>query len=295
MRTQHIGDVTVHRLADAGRVPAPVGRFFRNVEWQEVEEHADWLAPIHIDVPSKMLILSYHSFIVQTGRFNILVDACIGNDKDRVGTVPFHMQKSDYLTRMKALGVDPEKIDFVMCTHLHADHVGWNTKLENGRWVPTFPNARYVFARTEYEYWDKRCRANPDGPWQEASYFDSVLPIVEAGRADIVESDFEFEDGIFLEPTHGQSPGHVILNVNSAGQEGLFTGDILHHPVQTAHPDWMTVFCQDPEQARKTRRALLERTADTPTRVFPTHFPAPTVGRVASRGDAFIFNFEPGA
>ena len=295
MKTQQIGDVTVDRLADAPHVPVNFKVVLKDVEWEEVQEHADWLAPRHMDVKAQTLVMSYHSFLVRTGRINILVDACIGNDKERGGIPPFHLIKSDYMTQMKQAGVTPEQIDFVMCTHMHADHVGWNTKLEDGRWVPTFPNARYVFARTEYEYWYERSHENPDGPWQEASFFDSVLPIVEAGRADIVDSDFEFENGIFLEPTHGHTPGHVILNVNSRGQEGLFTGDIMHQPIQAARPDWAVNFGQNPEQSAITRRALLERTADTPTRLFPAHFATPTVGRVGSRGNSFIFNFDYGA
>ena len=291
MRMQRIGNVKVHRLADAGRVPLPVPRFFKSPDWAAIEREAEWLAPNHIDTAAQMILTSFHSFVVETPNFTIMVDTCIGNDKDRVGTKPFHMASSDYLERLLVLGFAPEDIDYVMCTHLHADHVGWNTKLENGRWVPTFPNARYVFAKTEYDYWAKRCAERPDGPWQEASYFDSVLPVVEAGRADMVSSDFELDKGIHLEPTPGHSPGHVVLHVVSGGREGLFTGDVLHHPVQAAHPEWVPVFCQDPEMAGKTRRRLLERVCDTPTVLFPAHFCAPTAGHIVSRGDAFRFAF----
>jgi len=291
MKTQQIGDVVVHRLPDAGRVPLPFQMFFKVGDWGGMEANADWLAPHQMDAAARMLLTSFHSFVVETPRHVIMVDTCIGNDKDRVGTKPFHMAKSDYLDRLKALGFAPEDVDFVMCTHLHADHVGWNTRLDNGRWVPTFPKARYVFAREEYDYWTKRSAENPNGPWQEASYFDSVLPVVEAGRADIVASDFEFESGVHLEPTPGHSPGHVLLNVGSKGEEGLFTGDILHHPVQAAFPDWVPTFCQNPDMAGKQRRKLLERVADTRTRLFPAHFCAPTVGRIVTRGDAFRYAF----
>jgi glyoxylase-like metal-dependent hydrolase (beta-lactamase superfamily II) len=268
----------------------PFKEVFADAEWDAFASQASWLDH-QIDQAAQHIYLSFHSYVVRTGRSTILVDTCLGNDKERGGTAPFHMRDVDFLGRLTELGLGPADIDFVMCTHMHADHVGWNTQLVDGRWVPTFPNARYVFARNEYEHWERQAKESPDGAWQEASFFDSVLPVVEAGRATMVDMDHELEAGIWLEPAVGHSPGNTIINVQSCDASGVFTGDVVHHAAQLADPNMAPVYDGNPDQARATRKLLLERLADTPTTMLPAHFTGSTAGHVVTHGSAFRFNF----
>ena len=183
---------------------------------------------------------------------------------------------------MTAAGFPPDSIDTVLCTHLHVDHVGWNTRLETGRWVPTFERARYVFGKTEYEYWRDH-RAEPD---KVAIFHDSVKPIVDAGKADLVASDARICDEITLIPTPGHSPGHMSVHIQSAGEEGLLAGDVAHHPCQMAHLDWCSTADSDPAQSIATRRDLFSRFADRPVLVIGGHFNA---GHIKRDGGAFRF------
>jgi glyoxylase-like metal-dependent hydrolase (beta-lactamase superfamily II) len=183
---------------------------------------------------------------------------------------------------MTAAGFAPESIDTVLCTHLHVDHVGWNTKLVDGRWVPTYPNARYVFGQHEYNYW----AAHSDTASHLAVFNDSVKPIADAGLMDLVASDAQLSDEVTLIPTPGHSPGHMSVHIKSAGEEALLTGDAAHHPVQMAHLDWSSTADADPLQSAVSRRALFSRFADTPTLVIGGHFGA---GHIMREGDAFRF------
>jgi glyoxylase-like metal-dependent hydrolase (beta-lactamase superfamily II) len=206
----------------------------------------------------------------------------VGNDKDRGGRPPFHMLHTAFLEDLRAAGVAPESIDVVLCTHLHVDHVGWNTRLERGRWVPTFPRARYLFARREWEHWS----AERDDDTVRIMA-DSVTPIVEAGLATLVEADHRISDELWLEPTPGHTPGHVSVRLRSGDADAVITGDLMHHPIQMAEPQWCSHFDVDPEQARKTRRAFCERYADRPVTVLGTHFHHPTAGRIVTHGPAW--------
>jgi glyoxylase-like metal-dependent hydrolase (beta-lactamase superfamily II) len=183
---------------------------------------------------------------------------------------------------MTEAGFPPDSIDTVLCTHLHVDHVGWNTQLDAGRWVPTFGNARYVFGRAEYEHW----RDHSETPDKVAVFNDSVKPVVEAGKADLVGGDFRLCDEITLIPTPGHSPGHMSVHIRSDGEEGLLTGDVAHHPCQMAHLDWSSTADSDPVQSAATRRELFGRFADAPVLVIGGHFNA---GHIRRDGDAFKF------
>ncbi len=183
---------------------------------------------------------------------------------------------------MAAAGYPPENIDTVLCTHLHVDHVGWNTKFVDAQWVPTFANARYIFGKTEYEYW----RDHSDEPEKAAVFNDSVKPIVDAGKADLVASDQKICEELTLIPTPGHSPGHMSLRIVSEGEEALLAGDVAHHPCQMAHLDWSSTADSDPAQSARTRRELFSRFADTPTLVIGGHFNA---GRIERDGAAFKF------
>jgi glyoxylase-like metal-dependent hydrolase (beta-lactamase superfamily II) len=170
--------------------------------------------------------------------------------------------------------------------------VGWNTRLVDGRWVPTFPNAKYIFSRREYEFWEAETGKESDPPG--SVWRDSCRPVIEAGQALLVDDGWELEDGIWLTPTPGHSPGHVCVNVRSQGRRAVFTGDLMHHALQCVEPDWSTCFCADPAMAARSRRGILEDVADTDTIVVPTHFPGPTAGHVVASDDAWRFRFLDG-
>jgi glyoxylase-like metal-dependent hydrolase (beta-lactamase superfamily II) len=204
------------------------------------------------------------------------------------------MANFPYLEELGKAGVQPEEIDFVMCTHLHIDHVGWNTRLQDGRWVPTFPNAKYIFARKEYEFWEERDRSGAEGPVPNV-FDDSVLPVMEAGQAELVEMDYQFDNGLWFEPAPGHTAGNVVINLKSGDATAVLSGDVMHHPLQLARPDWSSRACEDHAQSARTRRALIERYADTPTLMCPAHFASPSMGHIVSRGDAFTYRLVDGA
>ena len=187
-----------------------------------------------------------------------------------------------YMRGLKAAGISVEDIDFVMCTHLHVDHVGWNTRLEGGRWVPTFPNARYIFGKTEYDYWAAQ-HAKAEVP----PFGDSVLPVVEAKRADIVGNDFAIGDHVRILPTPGHTPGHVAFTFGKARDDAVFVGDIMHTPLQLQHPELSPKFDVDPVQAAVTRKSFLERYCDTDTLCCTAHFPSPSTGKIRRKGNGF--------
>jgi glyoxylase-like metal-dependent hydrolase (beta-lactamase superfamily II) len=240
-----------------------------------------WLIP-HFATEEGRLKMSIHSLVVETPKHRIVVDTGLGNDKEGRGVPTWNNRKGPYLETMAASGFPPESIDTVLCTHLHVDHVGWNTRLIDGTWVPTFPNARYLFGRTEYEHW----RDHSDTEDKVAVFKDSVQPIVDAGRAELIPSDFRLTQEITLLPTPGHSPGHMSVLIKSGGEEALLTGDVAHHPCQMAHLEWSSTVDSDPAQSRATRRELFSRFADTPTLVIGGHFSA---GHIRRDGDAFQF------
>ena len=240
-----------------------------------------WLQPQFATSEGK-LKMSIHALVVETPTRRIVVDTGLGNDKTGRGVPTWNNRATPFLDTMTAAGFPPDSIDTVLCTHLHVDHVGWNTRLADGRWVPTFPNARYLFGRTEYEHW----RDHSDSPEHAAVFNDSVKPIIDAGRADLVASDARLADEITLIPTPGHSPGHVSVHIRSDGEEALLTGDVAHHPIQMAHLDWSSTADSDQKQSATTRRALFARFADTPTLVIGGHFSA---GHIKRDGEAFRF------
>jgi glyoxylase-like metal-dependent hydrolase (beta-lactamase superfamily II) len=248
---------------------------------EAVASHRDWLAPHFVDERGRLL-MSIHAFVLRAPGLIALVDTCVGNDKPRSNPT-WSMMQTAFLADLAAAGVTPEAVDLVLCTHLHVDHVGWNTRLVDGRWVPTFPRARYLFARTEWEHWSTVLEA--ETPTIMA---DSVRPVLDAGQADLIEMDHAISSELQLEPTPGHTPGHVSLRIRSGGQEAVITGDLMHHPVQCAEP-WASNFDTDAEAARATRRAFCARSAASGRLVLGTHFAAPTAGRIVPHGDAWRF------
>jgi glyoxylase-like metal-dependent hydrolase (beta-lactamase superfamily II) len=256
-------------------------RFILPLAGREEIQQLPWLIP-HFATEEGRLKMSIHSLVVETPTRRILVDTGLGNDKQGRTVPTWNDRHGQFLDDLAAAGFPPDSIDTVLCTHLHVDHVGWNTRLEGDRWVPTFAKARYVFGETEYAYW----RDHSTEPDKAAIFADSVAPIVEAGQADLVASDARICDEITLIPTPGHSPGHVSLHIQSAGEDGCLTGDVAHHPCQMAHLDWSSTADSDPQQSAKTRRELFSRFTDRPVLVIGGHFDA---GHIKHEGDAFKF------
>ncbi|MGE0747118.1 MAG: MBL fold metallo-hydrolase [Rhodospirillales bacterium] len=286
MQPLTIGDCTITSIMEWTGPFADPARMMPLSTPEAVARHHGWMAPVHWDAGTGLLIMAFQSFLIRTPRKTILVDTCVGNHKERPARPNWHRQNWPWLDNLRAAGVTPEEIDLVLCTHLHVDHVGWNTRLVGGRWVPTFPNARYLIARTEYD--DLVAHPHPAGP----IYEDSVLPIVEAGKADLVDANHEIDDGLWLEHTPGHTVGHVCIHLKSGGMHAVFIGDMMHHPVQVPNPQWSTAFCRDPAQAAATRVSFLERHIDTPSWIIPAHFAGGTAGRVKSGGDQWRFDFH---
>jgi glyoxylase-like metal-dependent hydrolase (beta-lactamase superfamily II) len=283
MRNWQVGSVRITQIVES-KGASPPSFFYPDVGVEDVQRHR-WLLP-HFAHRDGRLFASIHCFVIESAGRRIVVDTCVGNDKER--SLPmWNRLQGPFLEQMAEAGFPAGSIDTVLCTHLHIDHVGWNTRLVEGRWVPTFPNARYLFGRIEYAHW----KASGDREGRQV-IADSVQPIVDAGLADAVETDHVLTPEVRLEPTPGHTPGHVSVRIVSAGAEAVITGDLMHHPIQCCEPDWPTHFDVDREQARVTRRAFLQRHADRPVLVLGTHFAAPTGGRIVSAGTAWEFAVE---
>jgi glyoxylase-like metal-dependent hydrolase (beta-lactamase superfamily II) len=278
MLTWKIGAVTVTRVVEMD-LPVPHAVFLQEAT-PEALKAMPWLYPDYIG-PDDTLLLSIHALLVEAPGLKLVVDTCIGNDRPRSITQGQALQTA-FLEDFLATGWTREGVDAVVCTHLHVDHCGWNTLLENGKWVPTFPNARYLIGRKEYEHW----RAE-GGDEQQTILNESVQPIFDAGLAQLVDQDHRLSAEIRLVPTSGHTPGHVSVVIESEGERAMISGDFLHHPCQIGRPEWSSIADSDPDQARVTRRRVVEEVADGPTLFIGTHFPAPTAGRIVRDGDAF--------
>ncbi len=279
----NVGKVKITKIVETETVGST--RFILPLATTETIQKMPWLIP-RFATEEGRLKMSIHSLLVETPSRRIIVDTGLGNDKQGRKVPTWNNRKEPFLERLTQAGFAPDSIDTVLCTHLHVDHVGWNTRLVDGKWVPTFANARYVFGRTEFEYW----RDGNHEPDKAAVFNDSVKPIADAGKADLVPDNHRLTDEITLIPTPGHSPGHVSVHIKSDGHEALLTGDVAHHPCQMAHLDWSSTADSDPRQAVTSRRELFSRFADTPTLVIGGHFSA---GHLRRDGDAFRFAALP--
>jgi glyoxylase-like metal-dependent hydrolase (beta-lactamase superfamily II) len=275
----NVGKVKITKVVELETVGST--RFILPLATNDEIRKLPWLIP-HFATEEGRLKMSIHSLVVETPSQRIVVDTGLGNDKEGRNVPTWNNRQGPFLETMREAGFPPDSIDTVLCTHLHVDHVGWNTRLVAGRWVPTFVNARYVFGKTEYEHW----RDHSIEPDKAAVFNDSVKPIVDAGRADLVAGDARLSDEITLIPTAGHSPGHLSILIRSDGEQCLLSGDVAHHPCQMAHLDWSSTADSDPVRSALTRRELFSRFADTPTPVIGGHFGA---GRIRRDGDAFKF------
>ncbi len=277
-----VADMTIHRIVEQELALGKALDLLPDLTPEVLAENRAWLQPWSLNAHDEF-ILTVQSYVVRTPHHTILIDSCVGNDKD-LATRPFWNRRTDlpFLSALAAEGLSVEDIDYVMCTHLHVDHVGWNTKLLDGRWVPTFPNARYVFGQAEYAHWEAMNVHTPNTVFTE-----SVLPVVEAKRADLVGDHFQLGDHVRLLPTPGHTPGHLAIQLGRGRDEAVMTGDLIHMPLQTRYPELSPRFDGDPTQAAITRRSFLERYCDTATLCCTAHFPAPSKGRITRWGDGF--------
>jgi glyoxylase-like metal-dependent hydrolase (beta-lactamase superfamily II) len=285
-----VGEVEITRVLEFEAALFEPGVLYPEVSLEVVRRHRGWLEPTLMDPASGLLVFAFHSTVIRAPRATILVDTCSGNDKERPHKLRYHRKNWPYLANLATAGFAPEDIDYVLCTHLHADHVGWNTRLLDGRWVPTFPNARYLFTREEWDHWQVaklRARYTTD-PYYE----DSLLPIMESGQAELVATDYAFDDSVRIEPWPGHTPGHICVLVRSQHASAVLSGDIMHTALQCAEPQLNSCFCVDPEMARATRRRFLETFADTTVMVIPAHFPTPSAGWIRSHDASFRFQFD---
>jgi glyoxylase-like metal-dependent hydrolase (beta-lactamase superfamily II) len=261
--------------------------FFPTLTKEMLDKNRSWLQPKFIDSKDNV-VLCVQSYVVRTRHHVILVDSCVGNHKPRPARPFWNMLNSDrYEKNLAAAGLTVNDIDYVMCTHLHVDHVGWNTRLENGRWVPTFPKAKYLFAERELAYWTEQHKKDPENhPW----VMDSVLPIVAAKREEVVKSNHMLNDQVQLIPTPGHTIDHYSVQVGKAGQDAIITGDMIHSPLQARYPELGMRADYDSKQAGETRRKLFDRVCETSTRMCMAHFPSPSTGRlVRHSGGGFDF------
>ena len=280
MSKWQVGAVTITKVVE---VEATGGtKFILPQATPEAVAPYDWMKPHFVDENGR-LRMSVHALVVETPSRRIVVDTCLGNDKEGRGVPGWNKLQGPFLENMAKAGYARESIDTVMCTHLHVDHVGWNTMLVEGKWVPTFPNARYLMARSEFEYW----QSESSNVEQRAVFSDSVQPVFDAGLVDLVDTDHRICDEVCLVPTAGHTPGHVSVRISSESGEALITGDFIHHPCQMARPDWAATVDYDPVQSTKTRREMFSNLAGSDVLVVGTHFATPTAGHIERDGDAF--------
>ena len=272
-----VGRVKITNVLEIGATGGT--RFILPQATPQEAQKMPWLVPHYANAEGR-LRLNVQSWIVETPTNRIIVDTCIGNDKTNRSVAAWNGLSKPFLNDLAAAGYPADTIDTVICTHLHIDQVGWNTKLVDGKWVPTFTNARYLFGKTEYDHWAAH---SPEGE-HKAVFEDSVQPIVDAGYADLIGSDHRIGDEVSLIATPGHSPGHMSILVTSDGQQALLTGDVAHHPCQMAHLDWSSTADSDPVQSIEARKMLFSRFADTPTLVFGGHYDP---GHIVRDGDAF--------
>jgi glyoxylase-like metal-dependent hydrolase (beta-lactamase superfamily II) len=280
MQTWRIGAVTVTKIVELEATGG--SRFILPQATREECLRMPWMQPHFMDENGR-LKMSVHALVIVTPSRRMIVDTCLGNDKQGRSVPHWNNLQGSFLRDLAAAGFPRESIDTVLCTHLHVDHVGWNTMRIDGRWIPTFPNARYLLGATEFDYW----RDQRDFAEQVTVFADSVQPVVEGGLVDLVATDHRVCDEVSLTPTLGHTPGHVSIRIASQGEEALITGDFLHHPCQLARPDWAAPVDYDKHESTRTRRTVLAALAGTRTLLIGTHFAGATAGHVERDGEGF--------
>ena len=301
-----VGDAVITKIPELTLDAIPAGYLFPGSDPAVAEAEGRRLDPASADPQTGLLRLGVHAWLVRTPTRTILVDTASGNDKVRSGSPAFNQLNEPFLARLEAAGARPEEVDVVLHTHLHVDHVGWNTRWVDGRWVPTFPNARYTFSRRERDYLVALAAGGDAAEAIRATaklgqmaalpdfefYQDSIVPVVEAGLTrEIVADGAEVEAGFSYLPSPGHSIDHACIGFTSQGEHALFWGDVMHSPMQFAQPDWNSVYCEFPEAARTARRWAADHAADTNALVLTTHFAGSSAGRVSREDGRLAWRF----
>jgi len=286
-----IGDVIVSSVTDFDRVELPIARFLPDAEHDLLAASRDFLEPEHAVLDLGTVSLAIQSFVLRVAGRTILIDPCVGEHKERPTQPDWNLRDATgYLSRLAAAGVRPDEVDVVFCTHLHSDHVGWNTQLKDGRWVPTFPKARYLIGRGEMAHWQALlAQATTKYPALE----DSVLPVLQAGQVDLIDDGYEPAAGIDLMPLPGHTPGQMGLHLRRGGERAVFCGDAIHSPIQVLHPELSAGLDTDPDRSRLTRFSLLQSLAENHDWLVPAHFRGTHRARIRAAGEGFFPDFAP--
>jgi len=282
-----LGNVTITRIEEMHGPIMPTRAFFPTMPDEAWQEHRDLLVPDHLGANDGMVQVAMQSWLLRSEGRTILIDTGVGNDKNRPAVEPWHHQKLDYLGRLTAAGVRPEDVDLVINTHLHLDHVGWNTRLIDDQWVPTFPNAKYLMPAIDFYHWNPANNPDIPGSVNEYAFGDSIAPVHAAGQVQLWEGSYVIDGNLRLEAAPGHTPGHAVIILESDGDRALFAGDIIHSPLQLHHHGHDSCFCEDPAQARATRRRLLDWAADTTALVVPAHFSGRSALEITRQADSY--------
>lgn len=284
-----LGDVSITRIVEFhGSVGIAPADFFPEAPEQAWREHGHWLEPDFVDSAADVCVNAVQTWLLRSEGATILVDTGIGDDKERPYAPIWSRRRTGFLDELAEAGVQPQDVDVVVNTHLHVDHVGWNTRLEDRTWVPTFPNATYLLPRRDFDFWNPE-NGHPSkvGRGNQNVFEDSVAPVYEAGQALLWDDGHTIDGNLRLELAAGHTPGSSVLALASGADRALFVGDLLHTPLQFVSPDTNSCFCEDPAEARATRRRLLGRASDTNALVLPAHLGASGGAEVVRDGDAF--------
>lgn len=282
-----LGDVTVARVEEMHGPIMPTDQFFPDLPESAWKEHRDMLVPDHLGAEDAMVITAMQTWVVRSGGRTILIDTGVGNDKARPAVDPWDHMSLDYLGNLARAGVRPEDVDLVINTHLHLDHIGWNTRLVDGDWVPTFPNATYLMPKVDFDYWNPDNNPNIAGGINENAFEDSIAPVLAAGQVRLWETSHAIDAGLRLEAAPGHTPGASVVTLSSGEDRALFAADIMHTPLQVAHPDHNSCFDLDPAQSRTTRRRLLGWAAENNALILPAHFSGHSALEVEDTGSGF--------
>ncbi len=282
-----LGEVTVARVEEMHGPIMPTGQFFPDLPEQAWRDHRDTLVPDHLSAEDAMVITAMQTWVVRSGGRTILIDTGVGNGKSRPAVEPWDHLSLDYLGNLARAGVRPEDVDMVINTHLHLDHIGWNTRLVDGEWIPTFPNATYLMPKADFEYWNPDKNPNIAGGINENAYEDSIAPVFAAGQVRLWETSHKIDENLSLEAAPGHTPGAAVVTLASGTDWALFAGDILHSPLQVAHPDHSSCFDLDPLQSRATRLRLLDWAAENKALILPAHLSGHSALEVERAGSGF--------
>jgi glyoxylase-like metal-dependent hydrolase (beta-lactamase superfamily II) len=286
--TWQVGNVTIARIVEVANYPDPISILLKDADPGIFEPYASWLQP-HFVTPAGEMLIQWQAFAIRTPTRTIMIDTCIGNDRTRHFHI-FNNLQTPFLADLAACGVQPKDVDVVCCTHLHYDHVGWNTQLIDGAWRPTFPNAVYLFDNTEYA---EIRHMQKEGDWHGQHLPDAIDPIIAAGLHRFIDAPgYRVCDEVWFEHTPGHTAGHCAVHIESEGEHAVITGDLIHHPVQIALPGWHGNFDHDPESAIATRQRFVANNSGQPTMVIGSHFAGPTAGWIVPDGQHNRFTLQ---